>query len=89
MHDSRTERGRPVGAGAGLLRGAAACPLAVARLPDRITGPRRPTALVTTDSSMTLGAVRAARRLGLRLPQDVSLVGIDDADWMPVLVPPM
>jgi LacI family transcriptional regulator len=56
---------------------------------ELLSGPRPPTALVTTDSSMTLGAIRAARRLGLRVPHDVSLVGIDDADWMAVLVPPI
>jgi LacI family transcriptional regulator len=56
---------------------------------ELLDGPRPPTGLVTTDSSMTLGALRAIRRLGLRVPDDVSLVGIDDADWMPVLVPPV
>jgi LacI family transcriptional regulator len=54
-----------------------------------LDGARPPTALVTTDSTMTLGALRAVRRLALRVPDDVSLVGIDDADWMPVLVPPV
>jgi LacI family transcriptional regulator len=54
-----------------------------------LSGPRPPTALVTTDSSMTLGALRAVQSSGLRIPDDISLVGIDDADWLPVLDPPV
>ncbi|NJC70724.1 LacI family transcriptional regulator [Planosporangium thailandense] len=54
-----------------------------------LAGPHPPTALVTTDSSMTLGALRAVHARGLRIPDDVSLVGIDDADWLPVLDPPV
>lgn len=41
----------------------------------------RPTALFTLDSLMTTGALLALRSMGLRVPQDVSLVGFDDFDF--------
>lgn len=38
----------------------------------------RPTALVCDDDKLAAGAYKAARRLGLRIPQDVSVTGLDD-----------
>lgn len=38
----------------------------------------RPTAVVTANDHMALGAIRAAVKLGLRVPQDLSVVGHDD-----------
>jgi LacI family transcriptional regulator len=40
-----------------------------------------PTAIVTTDNSMSLGAYRAIRAAGLRVPEDVSFIGFDNQDW--------
>jgi LacI family transcriptional regulator len=40
-------------------------------------GPR-PTALVCDDDVLAAGACKAVRRLGLRVPQDVSVTGFDD-----------
>ncbi|MEV0735714.1 LacI family DNA-binding transcriptional regulator [Streptomyces sp. NPDC050549] len=40
-------------------------------------GPR-PTALVCDDDKLAAGAYKAARRLGLRIPEDVSVTGLDD-----------
>ncbi|MFD8157244.1 LacI family DNA-binding transcriptional regulator [Streptomyces malaysiensis] len=40
-------------------------------------GPR-PTALVCDDDILAAGACKAARRLGLRIPDDVSVTGFDD-----------
>jgi DNA-binding LacI/PurR family transcriptional regulator len=40
----------------------------------------RPTALLCMSDRLAEGAVRAANRLGLRVPGDVSVVGFDDAD---------
>ncbi|MDT3396687.1 LacI family DNA-binding transcriptional regulator [Streptomyces sp. B1866] len=46
-----------------------------------LTGPGpdpRPTALVCDDDVLAAGACKAARRLGLRVPQDVSVTGVGD-----------
>ncbi|MDP9221542.1 MAG: LacI family transcriptional regulator [Actinomycetota bacterium] len=51
--------------------------------------PKPPTAIVAFDSILTLGALLAFRRLGLRCPRDVSLVGFDDAEWAEVVSPPL
>ncbi|ODM46598.1 hypothetical protein A9320_25790 [Ruegeria sp. PBVC088] len=40
-----------------------------------------PTAVFTVDSLMTTGAMIALRSMGLRVRQDVSLVGFDDFDF--------
>lgn len=40
-------------------------------------GPR-PTAMVCDDDKMAVGAYKAIRRLGLRIPDDVSVTGLDD-----------
>jgi DNA-binding LacI/PurR family transcriptional regulator len=40
----------------------------------------RPTGLLCLSDRLAEGAIRAARRRGLRVPQDVSVVGFDDAD---------
>jgi DNA-binding LacI/PurR family transcriptional regulator len=36
---------------------------------------------------MTIGALRAVRDLGLRVPRDVSIVSFDDPTWAPLLDP--
>ncbi|MGY5101310.1 LacI family DNA-binding transcriptional regulator [Streptomyces sp. 900105245] len=40
-------------------------------------GPR-PTAIVCDDDKLAAGAYKALRRLGLRIPQDISVTGLDD-----------
>jgi len=57
---------------------------AALRLLDR---PDRPTAVFTANNFMTVGALRAARSLGLRIPEDVALVGFDDLDWTTLVQP--
>lgn len=48
-----------------------------------------PTALVTANNQMTLGALLAIREMGMRVPEDVSVVGFDDAEWAPLVSPPL
>ena len=43
-----------------------------------LTGPSRPTAVVAASDEMAIGVIAAARRAGLGVPQDVSVIGIDD-----------
>jgi DNA-binding LacI/PurR family transcriptional regulator len=42
-------------------------------------GSARPTALLCLSDRLAEGALRAARSLGLRVPEDLSVVGFDDA----------
>ena len=46
------------------------------------------TALICGSDVLALGAVRAARRLGLDVPGDVSVVGYDDSAFMNYTDPP-
>ncbi|MEU6527434.1 LacI family DNA-binding transcriptional regulator [Streptomyces sp. NPDC046924] len=43
-----------------------------------LTGPGRPTAVICDDDQLAAGAYKAARRLGLRIPDDLSVTGFDD-----------
>ena len=40
--------------------------------------PDRPTAIVAASDEMAIGIIETARRLHLRIPEDVSVIGIDD-----------
>ena len=49
----------------------------------------RPTALLVASSELTLGALKAIQEAGLRIPEDVSLVGYGDPRWSELLTPPL
>lgn len=52
---------------------------------ELLSRPDRPTAIFAGSDLQALGVLRAARELGLRVPQDVSIVGYDDlpvAEWI-------
>jgi LacI family transcriptional regulator len=49
--------------------------------------PRRPTALVAFNDKAAVGALRAARERGLRVPEDLSITGFDDIDLSRGTVP--
>jgi LacI family xylobiose transport system transcriptional regulator len=51
--------------------------------------PRRPTAVVCGDDLQALGVYEAARRAGLRVPEDLSVVGFDDVDQAAWSAPPL
>jgi LacI family transcriptional regulator len=55
----------------------------------RMTGRRRPTALVASNSDLALAILRNLRVLGLQCPGDVSLVAFDAPAWADVLTPPL
>lgn len=48
-----------------------------------------PTAVIACNDQITLGGLRAVRRSGLRVPQDVSLIGYDDTPWAELIDPPL
>ena len=49
----------------------------------------RPTALFVSNNQMTLGALQAFREQSVKIPKDVSIVGLDDTDWSILLEPPL
>jgi LacI family transcriptional regulator, xylobiose transport system transcriptional regulator len=57
--------------------------LALLRRPDR------PTAVFTANDLQALGVYEAARQLGLRIPEDLSVVGFDDLSFTQWSGPPM
>jgi LacI family transcriptional regulator len=52
-------------------------------------GAERPTALLASEGSITLGALRAIHGLGWRVPDDISLIGFDQLDWGTATTPPI
>lgn len=50
---------------------------------------RRPTAFFATNNFMTVGTLVAIAEAGLKVPADVSVVGIDDMEWYPIADPPI
>ncbi|MEU3253787.1 LacI family DNA-binding transcriptional regulator [Streptomyces sp. NPDC006997] len=61
------------------LRGAAAL----------LTLPEPPTAILTGNDEIALGVIEAARTRGLRVPQDLSVVGFDDTYLARMASPPL
>ncbi|MDQ7820653.1 MAG: LacI family DNA-binding transcriptional regulator [Armatimonadota bacterium] len=51
--------------------------------------PHRPTAVFTANNLMTLGALLRFKELGVRIPQEMAVVGFDDMPWAPILTPPL
>jgi DNA-binding LacI/PurR family transcriptional regulator len=51
--------------------------------------PQRPTAVFCYDDMSALGALRAARTYGLRVPEDVSIIGFDDLVIASYTEPPL
>jgi len=51
--------------------------------------PDPPTAIVSASSMLNLQVLAAIKRRGLRVPDDVSVVGYDDSPWDPLLDPPL
>lgn len=52
---------------------------------ELLCGPTLPTAVFADHSEVAVGVLWALRRAGLRVPEDVSVVGIDDHEMAPVL----
>ncbi|HUZ83432.1 MAG TPA: LacI family DNA-binding transcriptional regulator [Gaiellales bacterium] len=82
LHRAGIERDRSLESVGGSTQAegfAAACRL--------LTGEHRPSAVFTANNFMTVGTLLAIRELGLRVPEDVALVGFDDLDWTTLVEP--
>ena len=58
-----------------------------AAMEQQLRGPAPPSAIFAATYVGTLGAVQAIRALDLAFPEQVSLLGFDDFDWMTLLRP--
>jgi LacI family transcriptional regulator len=56
---------------------------------ELLSGPNRPTALFAANDSMAVGALSAVREAGLRVPEDVAVVGFDDVPIAEFVNPPL
>lgn len=52
-----------------------------ARLTELLSSPSRPTALICVNDLLAQHALDACEKLGLRVPQDLSIIGYDDEPW--------
>ena len=50
---------------------------------------RRPTAVFVASDVVAMGAMEAIRQYGLRIPEDIALVGFDNIPWAAYLNPPL
>ncbi len=71
-----------------LLRGDFDQPLAFESVIEVMQRENPPTAILSITNMMTLGALLALRKLELRVPEDVSFVGVDDLDFAELMNPP-
>lgn len=56
---------------------------------DLLAGPDRPTAVFAANDSSAVGVLRSAAALGLRVPEDLSVVGFDDVPQAATTTPPL
>lgn len=54
---------------------------------ELFSGPDRPTAVFVANNLMLIGVMRALADMGLDVPGDVSVAGIDDFPWAPAFKP--
>jgi len=56
---------------------------------DLLTAPEPPTAIMAADDELAVGALVAARELGVRIPDDLSVTGFDDTPQAAWTTPPL
>ncbi|MDV8022812.1 LacI family DNA-binding transcriptional regulator [Rhodococcus sp. IEGM 1330] len=70
-----------------VLDGRSSVEVAESRVRGLMSGPDRPTALVSMNNSMTIGSLKAVRGLGLSIPVDLAFVCYDDFEWSDLFEP--
>ena len=63
--------------------------ICVAKLFGRLSTGQTPTALIAINDLVALGAMRHLQRIGLRIPEDVAVIGCDNQFFTPYLNPPL
>ncbi len=58
-------------------------------LAERLVREPRPTVIFTLSNVLTLGTLKAAMARGIVIPDELSLLGFDDYEWMEVFRPPL
>ena len=56
---------------------------------ELLTAADRPTAILSISNRVTIGALKAIERLGLKIPDDISVIGFDDLKTAELLSPPL
>ena len=51
--------------------------------------PQRPTAVITSNDLTAIGALGAIHDAGLKVPEDISLIGFDDISFAHLTQPPL
>lgn len=54
-----------------------------------VSQPDPPSAVFIASDAVAIGAIEAARQAGIRIPDDVAIVGFDDIPWSAYLNPPL
>ena len=63
--------------------------ICIAKLFARLSPADLPTALIAINDLVALGAMRHLQRLGLRIPEDMAVIGCDNQFFTPYLNPPL
>lgn len=50
---------------------------------------KRPTAIFATNEMLNLEVLTGIKKCGLKVPDDISVIGYDDFPWIPLLDPPL
>lgn len=56
---------------------------------ELLLGDEPATAIIASDSLIAMTVFQTIRTLGLRIPEDVSLIAFDNADWTGITTPPL
>jgi LacI family transcriptional regulator len=70
-----------------MLRSDLRAPDAQSMVAELLSGPDRPDAIFATNGPVTVGAYQAIQESGLRMPEDISLIGVDDERWAQMVRP--
>ena len=58
-------------------------------LSERLSGPSRPTALIVANNQLAVSTIETLRAIGLRYPDDLSLITLDHPEWVDLVEPPV